>query len=383
MAGTEPPKPDQPVSDMGSDQPVPDNGPDRIRDRRALTAVASQFFANGAVLGSVLPRLPEIRDQVGITASAIGFMISAAAIGGLVASALVGRVITHFGTRRVMLFGGSVVALSLVVIGLAREPVALAVGLAMLLSFDVPVDVAMNLQGSWLSARRRVPVMSRLHGLWSLGTVLGGIASSRLAGAGVSLTTHLLVASLILILILLWIGRGLLVADETHADTASGSPATGVGETPKRRTVSANPRIGLLLMAVAGFAASTVEATSIDWSAFRFTDDLGASPSRAALAYVAAFSEPDNYQAFVNAVGFLPTQPTATLETQLGEQVAQYLPNYRVGFEQFWVEPSGAGQWANGSLAASWYQPFNEWDDAVALADASQGDLQAGLDANG
>ena len=108
------------------------------------------------------------------------------------------------------------------------------------------------------------------------------------------------------------------------------------------------------------------------------------SPNQeAALAYVAAFSEPDNYQAFVNAVGFLPTQPTATLDTQLGQQVAEYLPNYRVGFEQFWVEPSGAGQWSNGSLAASWYQPFNEWDDSVALAEQSQADLQAGLDASG
>jgi hypothetical protein len=34
-----------------------------------------------------------------------------------------------------------------------------------------------------------------------------------------------------------------------------------------------------------------------------------------ALAYLAAFSEPDNYHEFVNAVGFLPTQPTATLDT--------------------------------------------------------------------
>lgn len=108
------------------------------------------------------------------------------------------------------------------------------------------------------------------------------------------------------------------------------------------------------------------------------------SPNQAAaLAYVSAFSEPDNYQAFVNAVGFLPTQPTATLDTQLGQQVAPYLDNYRVGFEQFWVDPSGAGQWANGSLAASWYQPFNEWEDAGPLADASQSDLQAGLDASG
>ena len=108
------------------------------------------------------------------------------------------------------------------------------------------------------------------------------------------------------------------------------------------------------------------------------------SPNQAAaLAYVAAFSDPVSYQAFVNAVGFLPTQPTATLESQLGEQVAQYMANYRVGYEQYWVEPAGAGQWANGSLGSSWFTPFNEWDDAAALAAQSQADLEAGLDAAG
>ena len=67
-----------------------------------------------------------------------------------------------------------------------------------------------------------------------------------------------------------------------------------------------------------------------------------------AKAYVAAFSEPATYQDFVNTTGFIPTQPTATLDTTLGQSVNPLLANYRVGYEQFWVEPAGAGQWANG-----------------------------------
>ncbi len=101
----------------------------------------------------------------------------------------------------------------------------------------------------------------------------------------------------------------------------------------------------------------------------------------AALAYLEAFSEPGNYEAFANAVGFIPTQPTASLNTQLGGEVAPYLADFRVGFEQYWVPPTGAGQWANGSNAPAWFQPFNEWTDPVALADQAQSDLQAGLDA--
>jgi len=104
------------------------------------------------------------------------------------------------------------------------------------------------------------------------------------------------------------------------------------------------------------------------------------SPNQeAALAYLSAFSDPDNYQAFVNAVGFLPTQPTATLDSKLGAAVAPYIENYRVGFEQYWVMPSGAGQWADGSQGASWFQPFNEWSDYRSLATQSQSDLAAGL----
>ena len=104
------------------------------------------------------------------------------------------------------------------------------------------------------------------------------------------------------------------------------------------------------------------------------------SPNQeAALAYLTAFSEPENYQAFVNAVGFIPTQPTATLDSQLGEAIAPLADNFRVGFEQYWVQPTGAGQWANGSQAASFFAPFNEWEDAAALAAAAQSDLEAAL----
>ena len=53
--------------------------------------------------------------------------------------------------------------------------------LMVLLFFDIFIDVAMNVQGSALSARRHAPVMNRLHGLWSLGSVAGGVTTVVLA----------------------------------------------------------------------------------------------------------------------------------------------------------------------------------------------------------
>ena len=100
----------------------------------------------------------------------------------------------------------------------------------------------------------------------------------------------------------------------------------------------------------------------------------------AALKYLAEFSEPANYQAFANAVGFIPTQPGATLDTQIGQEVAPYLANFRVGLEQYWVAPKGAGQYANPW--ASYFKPFGTYEDPQELADKVQADLQSGLDAN-
>jgi raffinose/stachyose/melibiose transport system substrate-binding protein len=105
------------------------------------------------------------------------------------------------------------------------------------------------------------------------------------------------------------------------------------------------------------------------------------SPNKdTALQYVAEFSDPANYQEWVNAVGFIPTQPGATLDTQIGKEIAPYLDNFRVGYEQYWVAPKGAGQYANPS--ASYYKPFGTYDDPVELANKVQEDLQSGLDAN-
>ncbi len=101
--------------------------------------------------------------------------------------------------------------------------------------------------------------------------------------------------------------------------------------------------------------------------------------AEAALLYLEEFSDPENYQAFVDAVGFIPTQATAQLNTRLGEQVAPYLANFRVGYEQYWVAPRGVGQYANPW--ASYFQPFGTFDDPQALADTVQADLQSGLDA--
>ena len=97
-------------------------------DQRALRAVALQFLVNGAVVATFIPRLPEVRDRVGISIAGLGLLLTAAGAFGLISSAVVGPVIQRFGTRRVVIGGGVALIAALPVIGVARSPLVLLVG---------------------------------------------------------------------------------------------------------------------------------------------------------------------------------------------------------------------------------------------------------------
>lgn len=106
----------------------------------------------------------------------------------------------------------------------------------------------------------------------------------------------------------------------------------------------------------------------------------GNAPNKdAALAWLAAFSEPANYQAFVDAVQFIPTQSSATLNAKIGTELAPFLPNFKVGFEQYWIAPKGAGTYAAGPILANMFTPFGTFDNSAAAAAQAQSDLDSGL----
>ncbi len=257
----------------------------QVTERRALAAVAVQFFVNGAVVSSYLPRLPEIRDRIGTTVAVLGAILTAASAGGLISSVFSSRVIERYGTKRVLVYGATFNACMLPLLGYSRSVPAVLAVLVLIAGTDVSVDIAMNLQGSWLSARRKVSVMSRLHGLWSVGTLFGGFAASRFAAAGVALEHQLFGAAIVLLVMLVYVQRGLLPDDHPvvtaahQVPAASAEPDDAVG----RRSTS---RVLLIAVGASALFAAVLEGTSFDWSSFRLADDFGASPGRAGLAFV-------------------------------------------------------------------------------------------------
>lgn len=229
---------------------------------------------------SFIARAPQFRDRIGVSVDEFGLLLTAGAVLGVIGSVLAGRIVHAVTTKRVLQAGAVVMVAALLVIGAARSPTVWLIGMGAYLFFDVLVDISMNLQGSWISARRHTPVMNRLHGVWSLGTFAGGLGAVAANGAGLSTLTHLIIVAGVMALSLVLVTRSLLAVDEEgHADAIALPPESNAS----RRTRLAP----VVLLVLAGMFAVVAEVTGGDWASFRLTDDFAASAAVGSLAFVA------------------------------------------------------------------------------------------------
>lgn len=237
---------------------------------------------NGVAFASIVPRLPEIRVRLGVGLDGLGLLLSLAIVVGTLGGWQSPAVIERFGSRRALIVSAAVLIAALPVIGIGSSPILFVAVFGTMAFADGIVDVAMNLQGSALSARRHAPVMNRLHGLWSLGTVIGGLVAAQAASSGVSLRVHLLAVALALAAGLVFVGRGLLEDRPTGSASDVAQPVEVAGANSRSAR-----RLPLVMLALAGAAAITIELVSSDWAAFRLSEDFGATPGFAGLGFVA------------------------------------------------------------------------------------------------
>lgn len=240
-------------------------------DRSAVIAVGSIFGVNAGILGSLLPRFPEIADRLGASEATFGLALLAGGVGGVLGSVATPWVVARLGglqqAIRVaisgMLVGGVLAAAapSIVVFGLAMGLVGLADGVA---------DPSMNEIALGEQTRRNRSLMGRMHAAWSASlTAFVGIGTLT-AVLGVSLPVHLAVTALILATVQ--------VAADAHVRDQPALSEGIDGQPPQTRaTVTGqNVRRGVAAVAFLGLAAAWVETPPQDWSALLLSRELGA-----------------------------------------------------------------------------------------------------------
>ena len=236
-------------------------------------AVAAAFLIHSTVSGTWAPRLPAIKESLALSDGELGTALVGLAIGLVAGTRVAGAPIDRFGSRPVMLVGFPVLAATLLLPGLADSAIALFLALLVLGVASGALDVAMNAQGIEVERHLGRPILSGLHGLWSIGLGLGAGMAALAAAIDADPLEHFAVVAALLAVASLVFLRGLLPARH---------PVPGEHE-DERVTVRWTPAVALL--GVIAFCSFVGEGAASDWSAVYLTQELGSSEAVGAVGF--------------------------------------------------------------------------------------------------
>lgn len=261
--------------------------------RRARTAVGLLFFANGIALTTVLPRLPEIKTDLGLTNTALGLALAAAPVGSLTAVPLTGRLIARFGSAAVASVAGLVLGGGLPLLAVAPGWAALAATYLVLGAADGVMDAAMNAHGLRVQKSYGRSLINGMHGLWSVGAATGAAVGTTAAALRVPLSAHLLVVGVLAlsVAVLAWAWRmpGPDPSDlsapreQPEADDAAPSGPPVAAATPAAGVWAAMRP--LVWVGILGVLAGIPEDVANAWSTLYLAEGREAPPGLAGLGY--------------------------------------------------------------------------------------------------
>ncbi|MET8050215.1 MFS transporter [Streptosporangium sp. NPDC005286] len=263
--------------------------------RLARAAVAALFLTNGAVFFNIIPRYPQIKADLGVSNAVFGTALAGYPIGALLAGLLAGAAIRRFHSARVAAFGIVVTTLATLVIPFAPNWVALGGALFVVGALDAVVDVAQNAHGLRVQRLYRRSILNSLHGVWSIGAVLGGVMGSAAAGLRIPLVVHLSISATLFSIVAIVAYRFLLPgpedierpAEAQDLGAAGGHPAAPPPHRKGRRSFTDSAVWMLVALGVLAACGALVEDAGASWGALYLSGDLRTDAATAGLAVVA------------------------------------------------------------------------------------------------
>ncbi|MGI8404237.1 MAG: MFS transporter [Thermomicrobiales bacterium] len=244
--------------------------------RIAITAI---FLVQALIFASWTAHIPQVKASLGLSDATLGTALLGAPIGSIVAMIVTGWLLPRLGSKRIVQIVLIGYCLTGVGVGLAGSLPELFGALALWGLFQGALDVAMSTQGITIERAMRSPIMSGLHGGWSIGAFTGAAIGAIAVANGIPLDGQLLTLGIVLLAVTGWLSLQLL--PDPIAKTASGHHAKASFAILKHPAV-------LTLSGIA-FACMLGEGAAADWSAVYLHDSLDSSAAVAGFGY-AAFS---------------------------------------------------------------------------------------------
>lgn len=242
---------------------------------RPRVVLALLFVMRGFMIGNWIARVPALAEHLDVSRTELGTVLIAGAIGALLSFQLAAPYISRMGTARAIAIFG-VGWLLMFPISVYTPNAAVFFAAFLVYGFcNGATDVSMNAQAVEIERRVGMPILSSMHGMFSVGGLLGTLVGGGLAALSVPIGPQFLTIAVVIVVAWMVLRRYLLPDERVEV------PAT-----PRRRRplFSIGPRVLWPLGAIA-LVCGLVEESLADWGAIHLTDDLLTNPGTAAMGY--------------------------------------------------------------------------------------------------
>jgi predicted MFS family arabinose efflux permease len=227
------------------------------------------FAVNGAMIGSWVAHIPWLQDHLDVSKATIGLCLLCMAAGALVSMPLTGQLLDRRSSASVTRTAALLFCLMLPLPLLATSAPMLGAILFFFGAVNGAMDVSMNAHGVAVERELPKPIMSSLHGGWSVGGFFASGLAVVAGSAGVDPRLESLIVG-----VALWFFA---LAVTSRLGSASAHSEEGSG--------FALPSRAVLLIGLLCFLAMMTEGAIGDWSGIYLRHDLGASAAAAATGF--------------------------------------------------------------------------------------------------
>jgi MFS family permease len=245
--------------------------------RGARISVASTFVVHAFVSGSWAPRIPAIKSELDLDNGELGLALTGFAGGLFLGTRVAGRLVDRIGTRGPIRVGLPAMCVALVGPGLAWDFLSLTAGFVLLGLASGCMDVVMNANAVAVERDLARPIMSGLHGSWSVGLLAGSAAGAGAAAIDLGVALQFVVISAFLGALTYPLTQGLL-----STDAGASQPRTALEPGAVKALW-----VSVLLLGLIAFSSFAGEGAAADWSAVYMHETIGTGTGLAGVAFVA------------------------------------------------------------------------------------------------
>jgi len=216
-------------------------------------------------------RIPDIKTTLQLSEGDLGTILFALPLGQLVIMPFSGKLVSRFGSHRMMVFSLLFYAFSLTNIGLAAQSWQLSLGLFVFGIFGNLANIAVNTQGVYTEVLFKKTIMSSFHGMWSFAGFTGALIGLAMLAFHLTPYIHFLIIGAIVLLLIAFNYKFLIVAKEKI-------------EIEKKKMFT-KPDAALIWLGVIAFFCMASEGVMFDWSGIYFKDVIKAPGPLVILGY--------------------------------------------------------------------------------------------------